>query len=89
MDAAARNAFSDEPAWAANEPLRHLDALPPGLRLGVWCGDADPFSPVAHDLARRAPARIASFAPGGHNEKYYRTALPGVLRFLGDQAGAT
>jgi S-formylglutathione hydrolase FrmB len=79
--ARARNAFSGEAAWSAAEPLRHLDQLPRGLRLGVWCGEQDPFLPAARELARRAA--VASFAPGGHNAGYYRTALPAIVRFLG------
>jgi enterochelin esterase-like enzyme len=83
--ARARHAFSGEPAWAAAEPLRHLGALPAGLRLGVWCGEQDPFAPVARELARRAPAAVASFGPGGHDFGYYRTALPAIVHFLGEQ----
>jgi S-formylglutathione hydrolase FrmB len=87
-DAAARHAFRDEQAWAANEPLRHLDALPPRLRLGVWCGAQDPFVPAARELARRGHARVASFGPGGHDEQYWRDALPAVVRFVGGQLAA-
>jgi S-formylglutathione hydrolase FrmB len=83
--ARARHAFSGEPAWAAAEPLRHLSELPAALRLGVWCGEQDPFAPAAHELARRAPVRVASFTPGGHNNGYYQTVLPAIVRFLGEQ----
>lgn len=81
--ARARNAFRDEAAWLAAEPLRHLRELPAGLRLGVWCGEQDPFAPAARTLARQVRGSTAAFAPGGHNEAYYRTVLPAIVDFLG------
>ncbi|AHH96027.1 alpha/beta hydrolase [Kutzneria albida] len=76
-DARTIDGFADEAQWAAHEPLRHLDRLPP--RLGVWCGLEDPFI----DSARLLPATVSAFDHGLHNEGYWRRVLPDALRFLG------
>lgn len=78
-DARVRDAFADEAAWAAAEPLRQ----PSGLsRLGVWCGQGDPWISAARQLAATERAALARFEPGGHDEDYWRRIMPDVLTFL-------
>jgi S-formylglutathione hydrolase FrmB len=78
-DARTRHAFADEPTWAAAEPLRH----PSGLRrLGVWCGQDDPFFGVARELAAAEHPALARFGQGGHTPGYWRRVLPEVLAFV-------
>lgn len=86
-DASVRHAFRDRADWAANEPLLHLKALR-GLPIGVWCGDADPFLPVARTLGRGASDAALHVAPGDHSMDYWRTVTPAALRFLGAHLGA-
>lgn len=82
-DAAGRDGFADETSWAANEPLRHTDALPAGLALGIWCGREDPFVGAATELADRTRAAVAHFDHGEHTPGYWRRVLPDALRFVG------
>ncbi|WP_156993935.1 alpha/beta hydrolase [Pseudonocardia acaciae] len=82
-DARGLDAFADERQWARHEPLRHLDALPAGHLLGVWCGREDPFCPAARSLAAGARAEVAEFDHGAHTVGYWRRVLPAALRFVG------
>ena len=81
-DASSRHVFGNEAEWAADEPLRHLDALPRQSALGVWCGRQDPFWPAADALARQAPAQLSAFTDGQHDADYWRRVLPDALTFV-------
>lgn len=86
-DARARDAFAGEGAWAATDPFQHVDALG-DTRLGVWCGTEDPLYPAATRLRDLAKPQVADFQPGGHDVAYWLRAMPGVVRFLAERAGA-
>ncbi len=86
-DAQARDAFAGEGAWAATDPLQHVDGLG-DARVGVWCGTEDPFHPAARKLAELATPQVADFQPGGHDADYWLRTMPDVVRFLGERAGA-
>jgi len=86
-DARARGAFSGERAWAATDPFQHVDALG-DARLGVWCGTDDPFHPAAQKLKELTNPQVADFQPGGHDAAYWLRTMPGIVRFLGERAGA-
>ncbi|KEI44136.1 alpha/beta hydrolase [Saccharopolyspora rectivirgula] len=77
-----RRAFSSEQEWAEVDPLRHIDALG-DVPIGVWCGTHDRFIEGAREFIRRADPEYASTTPGGHNSRYYRKALPELVRFVG------
>jgi len=81
---AKRRAFRDEQEWAEIDPLRHVGALG-SVPLGVWCGTGDRFIVGTRKFVAKARPEYASIAsPGGHNSRYYRKALPEVVRFVGD-----
>jgi hypothetical protein len=84
-DARPLDGFADEASWAAAEPLRHLAELPAGLRLGIWCGEEDPFYDAARLLADRRRPVVASFDHGAHDVGYWYRVLPDALRFVGDR----
>ena len=81
-DASTVGTFADQADWAANEPLQHVSALA-GERCGIWCGGDDPFHDAAQAFARELPATTSQFAPGAHDDGYWRRVLPDALRFLG------
>jgi S-formylglutathione hydrolase FrmB len=82
-DARSRNAFVDQAAWEATEPLLHVDEIKTDA-LGVWCGTDDPFIDRARELVDKAKPRVSALGNGGHNETYWRRILPEVLHFVGE-----
>jgi hypothetical protein len=87
-EAKGRNAFRDERAWAANEPLRHTNDLA-GVPLGVWCGAEDPFVDAARELISRTRPEVADITSGAHEDGYFRRVLPDMLRFVGQHLDPT
>lgn len=83
-DAEIRHVFRDKAQWSQLEPLRHLDSLPPATTLGVWCGRRDPFYRAATKLVNGTHPAVASFTGGAHNNDYWKSVLPDMLRFVGD-----
>jgi enterochelin esterase-like enzyme len=81
-DARARKVFADEANWRAEEPLLHPAELP-AARLGVWCGESDPFAGADRKLVKAAKPAVARFSPGKHDDAYWRGVLPDVLEFVG------
>ncbi|WP_460962403.1 alpha/beta hydrolase [Parasphingorhabdus pacifica] len=79
-----RGAFANEADWAELDPLRHVGALG-DVPLGVWCGTSDRFIKGARRFIDLANPEVASTTPGGHNSRYYRKALPEMIRFVGDK----
>lgn len=77
-----RKAFTNSREWAAIDPLRNIGALSE-VPLGVWCGTEDRFIKGTRRFARLAKPEVVSTSPGGHNSRYYRKALPEVVRFVG------
>ncbi|MEU3272065.1 alpha/beta hydrolase-fold protein [Saccharomonospora sp. NPDC006951] len=80
-----RNAFDDQADWASMDPLRHITATA-GIPTAVWCGTGDAFIPGVREFIKRAKPEIAYTAPGGHNDEFFRTAVPGLIGFLGKYA---
>ncbi|GAA1231246.1 alpha/beta hydrolase-fold protein [Prauserella halophila] len=80
-----REAFRDEQAWAALDPLRHTDTLG-DTPLGVWCGTSDPFVVGTRRFVRRADPEVARFSEGGHSGNFYTSTVPGLVSFLGRYA---
>jgi pimeloyl-ACP methyl ester carboxylesterase len=81
-DASARGVFRDERQWAANEPLRHTDAIA-GEKLGVWCGTDDPFIDSARELVDRTHPKVVAIGPGVHENPYFVRVTPEVMHFIG------
>ncbi|TDP70980.1 S-formylglutathione hydrolase FrmB [Actinokineospora alba] len=81
-DARSRGVFADRAQWEATEPLRHTADLT-AAKVGVWCGNADPFAPVARQLIKDLRPAAAVMAPGAHDVDYWIRVLPEVLRFVG------
>ncbi|WP_344677742.1 alpha/beta hydrolase [Saccharopolyspora taberi] len=77
-----RKAFVDEAEWAGMDPLRHIPELG-NVPLGVWCGTGDRFIKGTRRFISLTRPEVASTTPGGHNSRYYRKALPEVVRFVG------
>jgi S-formylglutathione hydrolase FrmB len=82
-DAKIRNAFVDERAWLATEPLRNIDKLN-DVQLAVWCGTSDPFINQARQLIEKARPKLAAIGPGDHDESYWKRIFPDVIRFIGE-----
>lgn len=79
----AKDRFSSEQAWAADEPLLHTADIE-GIPLGVWCGTDDPFVDSARQLADRVKPAVLDIGPGAHDEGYFLRVMPDVIRFVGD-----
>lgn len=80
-EAKKRNAFADEQAWQAYEPLRHTAEFA-SIPLGVWCGTEDPFVDSARELVAKAHPEVHSITRGGHTNGYWLSVLPDMLRFV-------
>ncbi|HEY0639181.1 MAG TPA: alpha/beta hydrolase-fold protein, partial [Pseudonocardiaceae bacterium] len=76
-----RNTFHSPADWAAHDPLRNLPALGP-VPLGIWCGTSDKFITGARRLIATGRPAVSSLGPGGHDDGYFRKALPHTLAFL-------
>ncbi|WP_028934556.1 alpha/beta hydrolase [Pseudonocardia spinosispora] len=83
-DTLASHAFDSVAVWSATEPLLHPTPLP---RLGVWCGQEDPFYPAARQLVTQQHPALARLSPGAHTPGYWRRVLPEALRFLAAPPG--
>ncbi|WP_175482747.1 alpha/beta hydrolase [Actinokineospora iranica] len=82
-DAAAAKMFTDRAHWERLDPLRHINEFA-YLPVGVWCGTEDrAYLGNAKTLAQRVKAARTSFERGGHNDQYFRRALPDALQFVG------
>ena len=57
----------------------------PAARLGVWCGEEDPFYDSAVQLAPHA--EVAAFDHGEHTDGYWRRVLPDAVGYLGRVLG--
>jgi S-formylglutathione hydrolase FrmB len=77
-----RDAFHSPADWAAYDPLRHIDALG-AVPIGLWCGSEDKFIAGARRFIATGRPQLSSIGPGGHDDRYFRTALPEAVRFLG------
>lgn len=78
-----RNAFTDAADWASMDPLRNVDKLG-DVPVGVWCGTEDRLCiEGTRQFIRYAKPVVGSLSPGGHDDGYYRKAVPEVIRFLG------
>ncbi|WP_197320287.1 alpha/beta hydrolase family protein [Saccharomonospora sp. NB11] len=80
-----RNVWRNQAQWRSMDPLANVDKLR-GIPTGIWCGDDDPFVDGVRAFIRRAHPEVAHIDNGGHNNKYFRTTVPGLLRFLGRYA---
>jgi dienelactone hydrolase len=81
-DAKARKVFDDRQEWEAAEPSRYVSALQ-SKTVGVWCGSSDSFAPAAKKFAQELPAAVTDFTTGAHNDRYWKKALPDIVRFVG------
>ncbi|WP_330182210.1 esterase family protein [Nocardia sp. NBC_01503] len=77
-----RNAFASVDEWAALDPLQNISKLGPAPT-GVWVGDRDRFVDGCREFMRRARLEVALVTPGAHNDDYWSTVTPDVVRFLG------
>ncbi|WP_199434981.1 alpha/beta hydrolase [Qaidamihabitans albus] len=77
-----RQAFGSRAEWAALEPLRHIGATR-GIPTAVWCGTEDRFIGSVREFIARASPAVAEIGPGGHGDTFFRTAVPGLVAFLG------
>jgi S-formylglutathione hydrolase FrmB len=78
---AKRRAFKNESEWASLDPLRHLESTGP-TALGVWIGDRDRFIEGTRRFIREVRPEVGTVKPGGHDDGFYRTVTPDVVRFL-------
>jgi S-formylglutathione hydrolase FrmB len=80
-EAQTRDAFADEEAWAATDPLQHITELG-SQALGVWCGTDDPFLGAAQELVDTAHPAVAAIGDGDHDAEYWTRVLPAALDFV-------
>lgn len=78
----ARKVYESRQAWAADDPLRHIDTLS-GVRIGVWCGIEDAFIDGVRKFIRLADPEHSSIVPGGHREIFNSDVAAAVVRFIG------
>jgi S-formylglutathione hydrolase FrmB len=79
--ASTLGAFDSYDDWTHNTVFGSpaLSTIP----LRIDCGNDDQFAPATHQFIsqlRTPPA--GGFAPGGHNEAYWRQQLPGELAWV-------
>ncbi len=80
-----RKAWRSRAEWRSMDPLTNAGATR-GIPTGVWCGSDDPFIDGVRAFIRRADPEVADIDPGDHDGSYFRTTVPGLLRFLGRYA---
>lgn len=76
-----REAFTSAADWASYDPLRNLPALG-NVPIGVWCGTEDRFIDGVRRFIATGRPQLSSTGPGGHDDTYFRTALPQAIRFI-------
>lgn len=77
-----RRVYESRQAWAADDPLRHIDTLG-DVRVGVWCGIEDAFIDGVRKFIRLADPELAYLGPGGHREIFNSDVAADVVRFIG------
>jgi len=77
---AASGAFDSAADFAANRVLGVGPAR--GVTYRIDCGNADPFSRPAHELATELGAAERAFTVGCHDFGFWRRQLPAQLAFL-------
>ncbi|GLZ32721.1 esterase [Lentzea sp. NBRC 105346] len=80
-----RRAFTNESVWADMDPLKHLTATG-STPVGVWIGDRDQFVGGARRFIADVHPAVGHIGRGGHNDDFYKTVTPDVVRFLGKHA---
>jgi S-formylglutathione hydrolase FrmB len=86
---AKRKAFRNADQWASLDPLKHVDELG-SAPIGVWIGDKDRFIEGTRKFIKSRPLAVSSVTPGSHDDTFYRTVMPDVIRFVGKRVpGAT
>ena len=83
----APGAFDSPADFYANDVFTGVGRLRP-LKVAVFCGDQDPFYVATRHLVglMRYPHE-ARFAPGGHDDTYWRSVAPGQLRAIAQARG--
>ncbi len=77
-----RDVYQTRQAWAADDPLRHLNAVR-DVRIGVWCGIEDGFIEGVRTFIRLADPELAYIGPGGHRDIFNSDVAADVVRFIG------
>ncbi|WP_405498396.1 alpha/beta hydrolase [Nocardia sp. NBC_00511] len=78
---AKRKAFINADQWASLDPLRNFDKMGP-VPTGLWVGDHDRFIDGCRRYIEVARPEVGLVTPGAHNDDYWRTVTPDVVRFL-------
>ncbi|WNV83266.1 alpha/beta hydrolase-fold protein [Umezawaea sp. Da 62-37] len=79
---AKRKAFANADQWASLDPLKHLPELG-DTPVGVWIGDQDRFIVGTRQFIKAKHPAVGSIGPGGHDDRFFRRAVPDVIRFVG------
>jgi len=79
---AKRKAFANAEQWASLDPLKHQAELG-DVPVGVWIGDKDRFIVGARQFIKEKKPVVGSIGPGGHDDRFFRRAVPDVVRFVG------
>ena len=84
-----QGAFDDAEDFRRNDVFAHRDLLR-RIPVRVDCGLSDPFLAATRSfVSGLAPAPSGSFAPGGHDNAYWRTLVAGQVAFLGAALAGT
>jgi len=84
-----QGAFDDAEDFRRNDVFAHRDLLR-RIPVRADCGLSDPFLAATRSfVSGLAPAPSASFAPGGHDNAYWRTLVAGQVAFLGAALAGT
>ncbi|SER56089.1 alpha/beta hydrolase-fold protein [Actinokineospora terrae] len=74
--------FNDQAQWERLEPLRHTMELGK-TPIGLWCGTEDTERlELTRQLAQKVKAVKTAYDPGGHDDAYFRRAIPEALKFV-------
>jgi pimeloyl-ACP methyl ester carboxylesterase len=80
--ASVGDAFDDAEDFARNDVIAHAAALR-GVPVLVRAGASDPFVPGVRAFARAAAQADVRVEPGCHDDGFWRTAAPDMIRFVG------
>ncbi|WP_156367569.1 alpha/beta hydrolase [Arthrobacter sp. Leaf69] len=86
-DPRLNNAFDGPADFAAHDVFALRSGLA-ALPKRIDCGTGDDLAATVRDYRAGLPGAVeGGFQPGGHDDTYWRSVLPGVLSFLGRNLG--
>lgn len=83
----APGAFDSPADFYANDVFTGVNKLR-AMKVAIFCGTSDPFYPATRQFVDQIHfANEARFAPGGHDDAYWRSVAPSQLHAIGAAKG--